>query len=201
MKKTILLIAAFLLTLQIQAQNVDLLNRIKAANGKISSFKADLSNTLVKPKKTTTQVGTLYFVKPKELAALFNTGNYMIVNEANIKMNIGIFHGTFKLRDGGKMQSLSNIFLYGFQGRAQDLADENDFTLSSKTEGGYHVITAITNKKSLFGIGYKKVVLKYQTDNLLLKEIVLYDYSDNKDSYIISNVKYDVPIDKKTFQF
>ena len=201
MKKTIILFVAFLFALQMQAQDVALLNRIKAINGKISSFKADLSNTLVKSKKTTTQNGTLYFVKPKEFAALFTTGNYMIVNEKKIKMDIGLFHGTFKLKDGGRMQSLSNIFLYGFQGRTQDLADENDFTLSTKTEGGYHIISAVTNKKSMLGIGYKKVVFKYHTDSLLLKEIVLYDYSGNKDTYTISNVKYDISIDSKRFQF
>jgi len=116
-------------------------------------------------------------------------------------MDIGLFHGTFKLKDGGRMQSLGNIFLYGFQGRTQDLADENDFTLSTNTIGGYHIVTAVTNKKSLLGIGYKQVVFKYHTDSLLLKEIVLYDYSGNKDSYVISNVKYDIPVDKKTFQF
>lgn len=201
MKKALVLFVAFLFALQMQAQDVALLNRIKAVNGKISSFKADLSNTLVKPKKTTTQTGTLYFVKPCEFAAVFTTGNYMIVNEKKIKMDIGLFHGTFKLKDGGRMQSLSNIFLYGFQGRIQDLANENDFTLSTKTEGGFHIVTAVTKKKSLLGIGYKQVVFKYHTDSLLLKEIALYDYSDNKDSYIISNVKYDIPIDKKTFQF
>ena len=201
MKKVLILFAAVLFALQMQAQDVTLLNRIKDVNGKVKSFKADLENTLVKPKKTTTQNGTLYFVKPKEFAALFTTGNYMIVNEKKIKMDIGLFHGTFKLKDGGRMQSLGNIFLYGFQGRTQDLADENDFTLSTNTIGGYHIVTAVTNKKSLLGIGYKQVVFKYHTDSLLLKEIVLYDYSGNKDSYVISNVKYDIPVDKKTFQF
>ena len=201
MRKVIIVLTALLFALQMQAQDVTLLNRIKDVNGKVKSFKADLENTLVKPKKTTTQNGTLYFVKPKEFAALFTTGNYMIVNEKKIKMDIGLFHGTFKLKDGGRMQSLGNIFLYGFQGRTQDLADENDFTLSTNTIGGYHIVTAVTNKKSLLGIGYKQVVFKYHTDSLLLKEIVLYDYSGNKDSYVISNVKYDIPVDKKTFQF
>ena len=201
MKKVLILFAAVLFALQMQAQDVTLLNRIKDVNGKVKSFKADLENTLVKPKKTTTQNGTLYFVKPKEFAALFTTGNYMIVNEKKIKLDIGLFHGTFKLKDGGRMQSLGNIFLYGFQGRTQDLADENDFTLSTNTIGGYHIVTAVCNKKWLLGIGYKQVVFKYHTDSLLLKEIVLYDYSGNKDSYVISNVKYDIPVDKKTFQF
>ena len=201
MKKTIILLTAILFALQMQAQDITLLNRIKDVNGKIKSFEADLNNTLVKPKKTTTQNGKLYFVKPNEFAALFTTGSYMIVNEKKIKMDIGIFHGSFKLKDGGRMQSLSNIFLYGFQGRTQDLANENDYSLSTKTEGGYHIITAVTKKKSLLGIGYKQIVFRYHEDSLLLKEILLYDYSGNKDSYVISNVKYDVAIDKKTFQF
>ena len=201
MKKTIILLTAILFALQMQAQDVTLLNRIKDVNGKIKSFEADLNNTLVKPKKTTTQNGKLYFVKPNEFAALFTTGSYMIVNEKKIKMDIGIFHGSFKLKDGGRMRSLSNIFLYGFQGRTQDLANENDYSLSTKTEGGYHIISAVTKKKSLLGIGYKQIVFRYHEDSLLLKEILLYDYSGNKDSYVISNVKYDVAIDKKTFQF
>ena len=201
MKKVLLLVTLFLLGMQLQAQDADLLNRIKAANGKVLSFEADLSNTLVKPKKTSHQEGKLYFVKPKEFAALFSEDSYMIVNASKIKMDIGLFHGTFKLKDGGMMQSLSNIFLYGFQGRIQELADENDYSLTTKTEGGYHVITGTINKKKLIGVGYKTVVFKYHTNNLLLKEIVLYDYSGDKDTYTVTNVKYNVPVDKKTFQF
>ena len=201
MKKALILFTAILLAMQLQAQDVDLLNRIKASNSKVKSFEADLNNTLVKPKKTSHQDGKLYFVAPKEFAALFSEDSYMIVNETRIKMDMGLFHGTFKLKDGGMMQSLANIFLYGFQGRIQDLADENNYSLSTKTENGYHVVTGTINKKKLIGIGYKTVVFKYHTSNLLLKEIVLYDYSDNKDTYTISNVKYDVPVDKKTFQF
>ena len=201
MKKTIILLTAILFALQMQAQDATLLNRIKEVNGKVKSFESDLANTMVKPKKTTSQNGKLYFVSPNEFSARFTTGNYMIVNAQNIKMDIGMFHGTFRLKEGGMMQGLSRIFLYGFQGRIQDLANENGYTLSTKTEGEFHVVTGTAKKKPLFGVGYKMVVFKYFTDSLLLKEIVLYDYSGNKDSYVISNVKYDVAIDKKTFQF
>ena len=201
MKKTIILLTAILFAMQMQAQDATLLNRIKEVNGKVKSFESDLANTMVKPKKTTSQNGKLYFAKPNEFSAKFTTGNYMIVNEKKIKMDIGMFHGTFKLKEGGMMQGLSRIFLYGFQGRIQDLANENGYTVSTKTEGEYHIVTGTAKKKPLFGVGYKMVVFKYHTDNLLLKEIVLYDYSGNKDSYVISNVKYDIPVDKKTFQF
>ena len=201
MKKTIILLTAILFALQMQAQDAMLLNRIREVNGKVKSFESDLANTMVKPKKTTSQNGKLYFAKPYEFSAKFTTGNYMIVNAQKIKMDIGMFHGTFRLKEGGMMQGLSHIFLYGFQGRIQDLANENGYTLSTKTEGEFHIVTGTAKKKPLFGVGYKTVVFKYFTDSLLLKEIVLYDYSGNKDSYVISNVKYDVAIDKKTFQF
>ena len=201
MKKVLFLIAALFCAMQIQAQDISLLDRIKTVNGKNKTFEADLNNTMVKPKKTTSQDGKLYFSSPYEFAALFSEDSYMIVNEAKIKMDIGMFHGTFKLKEGGMMRSLSNIFLYGFQGRIQELADENDYSLSTKTENGYHVITGTYNKKKLIGIGYKQVVFKYHTSSLLLKEIVLLDYNGNMDRYTILNVKYNVPIDKKTFQF
>ena len=201
MKKLFPLLSILLFALQLQAQDLVLLNQIKTTNGKVKSFESDLNNTMVRPKMTETQYGTLYFVKPDEFSALFTNGKFMTVNAKKIKMDLGLFHGTFKMRDGGMMQSLAHIFLYGFQGRIQDLANETGYSLTTKTEGEFHVITANIIKKKLFGIGYKTVVFKYYTDTLLLKEIVLYDYSGNQDSYIISNVKYDVPIDPKTFQF
>lgn len=200
MKKLFAIIVVIVIAFQLQAQDLGLLNSIKTTNEKIKSFEADLSNTMVKPKKTTSQEGKLYFVTPYEFAALFDK-NFMIVNEQKIKMDIGLFNGTYKLRNGGMMQSLANIFLYGFQGRIQQLADENGYNLTTKTENGYHIVTGTIIKKKLIGIGYKQVIFKYHTDSLLLKEIVLCDYNGNMDTYTISNVKYDVKVDSNTFRF
>ncbi len=201
MKRILLFLAVVLMAFQLQAQDADLLNRIKATNGRIKSFEADLNNTNIKPKKTSSQDGKLYFVKPDEFAALFATGKYMIVNAERINMDIGLFSGTYRLRDGGIMRSLSNIFLYGFQGLVEQLANENNYSVSDKVEDGFHVITCTVNKKKLIGIGYKQVIFKYHTDSLLLKEIVLCDYSGTVDVYTISNVKYDVPVDPEMFVF
>ena len=100
MKKVLILLSAILFAMQMQAQDVTLLNRIREANGKVKSFESDLANTMVKPKKTTKQNGKLYFVTPYEFSAQFNTGNYMIENKKKIKMDIGMFHGTFKQAEG-----------------------------------------------------------------------------------------------------
>lgn len=200
MKKLIILLAVIATAFQLQAQDLNLLNSIKATNGRVKSFESDLKNTTVKPKKSTSQEGKLYFVAPYEFAAMFDE-DYMIVNEQRIKMDMGLFNGTYRLRDGGIMQSLCHVFLYAFQGRIQQLADENGYTLTTKTENGYHVITGTIIKKKLIGVGYKQVIFKYHTDSLLLKEIVLCDYSGNVDTYTISNIKYDVKVDRHTFEF
>ena len=201
MKKVLAVLAILLLSLHMQGQDNVMLNRIKAANGKIKTFEADLNETMVKPKKIVTREGKIYFAAPKEFAALFSEGSCIIANETKIKLDIGRLHGTFKLKDGSMMQSLGNIFIYGFQGRVEELFHENSYNYTTKTENGLHIITGTIIKKNLIGLGYKKVVLKYNTDDLLFKEVVLYDYSGNEDTYTISNVKYDVPVDKKRFQF
>lgn len=201
MKKILVFFSILVLSAQIQAQDIQLLNRIKAANSKIKSLESDLSKTLVKSNKTIQQNGKLCFVSPNEYSAQFTTGKYMIVNEKKVKMDLGLFHGTFKRKDGSKIESLSNIFLYGFQGRIQELADENNYNLTTETKDGYHIVTGINNKKKLIGIGYKKVVFKFQTESLLINEMILTDYNGNDDTYKMTNVKYNVPIDRKIFQF
>jgi hypothetical protein len=200
MKKVLAIMAFILISIQLQAQDLDLLNRIKAINGQVKTFEASLTNTLIKSKKTTSQQGKLYFVAPNEFAATFDN-EYMIVNENKINMDMGMFDGTYRLRDGGILQSLCHVFLYGFQGRLQDLADENGYSLSTKTENGYHIVTGTIIRKKLIGIGYKQVVCKYHADSLLVKEIVLCDYSGNLEIYSINSVKYDVAVDKEKFQF
>jgi len=201
MKKSIVFLLSLLFVMQMQAQDIQLLSNIKAANSKITSIESNVTKTLLKSNKTTVQEGKLYYVSPNEFSAQFNTGEYMIVNEKKIKVDIGLFHGTFKLREGNKIESLSNIFLYAFQGRIQDLANENNFDLTTETKGGYHIVTGTNNKKKLIGIGYKKAVFKFQAESLHVEEIILYDHKRNVDNYKMSNIRYNVPVDRKIFQF
>ena len=147
MKKGLVIFSFLLFVLQMQAQDIiQLLSGIKAANSEITSIESEVTKTLLKSNKTITQEGKLYYVSPNEFSAQFTTGEYMIVNEKKIKIDIGIFHGTYKLRKGSKIESLSNIFLYAFQGRIQDLMDENNFDMTTESEDGYYIITG-TNKK------------------------------------------------------
>lgn len=199
MKKAGLILVMLAISIAVLAQGTTVIEQIRQTNGALHSFDADLTNILQKADKKNVQKGKLYFVATDRFSALFDTGKYMIVNEKQLKINIGLFHGKFKLRDGGMMRSLSNIFLYGFQGRCQDLADEENYALQVKETNTLHQVVCTSRKKSFFGIGYKTVIFNYEKNSFLLKEIVLIDTNGNIDTYAISNVKYNVAIDPKCF--
>lgn len=200
MKKLLTLLTFTLLAFFLQAQDFNLLQRIKAAGDNVKSFESQVANnTERKGKLVRSQIGRLYSVSPNEFAALFETGRYMIVNEKHIKVDIGMFHGTFKFKEGGMMRSLSNIFLYGFQGQCQKLAEENDYSIDIKTNE-YYTVTFTNNKTNLLGISYQKVIYKFNKSGLLLKEIILFDSRGTCDTYTISNPRYNVEIDPDKFK-
>lgn len=200
MKRLLIALTFFLLAFHLHAQDANLLRRIEAAGKNVKSFETELTNTTVhKSGKNYVLVGQLYFVSPNEFAALFDSGQHMIVNQSKIKMDIGLFHGTFKFKDGGMMSSLSNIFLYGFQGRCQELADRNNYSIQTKTDK-YHTVTFTNNKKGLLGLGYQTVIFHFEKSNLLIKEIILIDNRGTHDSYIITNTKYNVNVDRDKFK-
>jgi outer membrane lipoprotein-sorting protein len=199
MKKILLILATVMFAITVQAQGPAAIQKIRQTNGSLRTFDADLTNTTLKKDKKNVQKGKLYFVATDRFSALFDNGKYMIVNANRLKINIGMFHGTFRLRDGGMMRSLSNIFLYGFQGRCEDLAKEENYSLQVKETNMQYQVVCTAKKKSFFGIGYQKVVFNYEKDSYLLKEIVLYDTNDNIDIYTISNVKYNETVAEEKF--
>ena len=199
MRRILFFAVLLLFSIHIQAQDSDMLGKIRQANATVQSFETTLNNTLVKPNKKTEQKGMLYFVNPDKFAALFDNGKHMIVNVDRLKMNIGLFRGTFRLKGDGMMRSLSNIFLYGFQGRCQELAQENNYSIKVIDTGQYQQVYCTSNKKSLFGIGYKTVIFNYDKDSFLLRQIILVDNSDNVDTYTITNTRYNVPVSDERF--
>lgn len=202
MKKTAILFAITLFVLQMQAQDNAILESIKARNTAIGSMNSDIKKTLIKEDQTLVTGGTFHYVKPDNLAALFDNGTYMIISEGRLKINIGLFHGKFKLSRNKMMRSLSIIFLYGLQGRCQELADEGNYTLTTTKEENCLKIILINPKTrpNILGIGYKQIILKYSTTNLLLNEIILYDFKGNVDTYTLSSQKCNVSVDMSKFK-
>lgn len=202
MRKTLFIAFLCLFSLTMQAQDKAVLDRILQTNSAVKSFETDLTNILAKHDGTTNrQTGTLYFSAPDRFAALFTTGKHMIVNVDHMKVNMGIFNGKFKLRSSGMMRSLGNIFLYGFQGRCEDLAKENNYSIKVSEKGPYQQVYCTNNRRSIFGIGYKTVIFNYDKDTLLIKEIILIDNKDNVDTYTISNTKWNAAVKDSVYAF
>ena len=198
MKKLLILLTTILFAVQLQSQNPLLLDNIKKANAKVTTLEAQLHNHNKKSEMIIERDGVIHYASPDKFAAVFENNTYMIVNGNYIKVDIGMFHGRFKMRNG-PIRSLSRAFLYAFQGRCQDLAEENNFSLQTKTDKQFHTVTFTTKKKLLIGIGIKQAILRFGLDDLLIKEIVLIDYRGYIDTYSLVNEKYNIEIKESNF--
>lgn len=199
MKKLLIIIATLLLSVQLHAQDTLLLQRIKEANMRTSSFESDLSRHLVSSEKTLNLKGRIVFISPDKLSASFDNDTYLIISGNRMKVDIGFFHGTFRIRKKGLMKSFANLFLYAFQGHCQDLADENNFYIDTQVDEHFNTVILTTKKKSFFGIGYKKAIFHFGLDDLLIKELILNDYGNSLDTYRISNPIFNEQLDTSVF--
>jgi outer membrane lipoprotein-sorting protein len=198
MKKVIVLLTTILFVLQMQAQKLPLLDSIKSANANVITLEADIHNHTKKTDKTIEKDGTFYYSFSDKFSAVFENDSYMIVNGDHIKVDIGMFHGTFRMWNG-PIRSLTRAFLYALQGRCQDLAEENNFSLRMESDNNYHQVIFTTKKKILIGIGLKQAIFRYDINSLLLKEIVLIDYKGSIDTYTLENEKYNAKIKEGIF--
>lgn len=133
------------------------------------------------------------------MAALFDDGDYMIINGNRISVDIGVFHGKFKLSRNKIMRSVSRIFLYGIQGRCKEFLEESRYTMETCQQDGVQIVQFTTKKKHFLGLGYRVVIFKYDLNDLLMRELVLIDYSDNIDTFTISEQRYNVTINEEKF--
>ena len=198
MKKLLVLFTTILLVAQMHAQDPVLLDSIKSANAKVITLEANIHNHTKKTDKTIIKDGVFHYSFPDKFSAVFEKDTYMIVNGNHIKVDIGMFHGTFRMFNG-PIRSLTRAFLYALQGRCQDLADENNFSLRTESDEHFHTVYFTTKKKILIGIGLKQAIFRYDSKSLLLKEIVLIDYKNTIDTYTLENEKYNPKIDESVF--
>ena len=198
--KKLLIIVTFLLSVQLQAQDSVLLQRIKAANLEVHVFQSQITRHLVSSDGITDRNGEIYFMAPDKLYTEFDNGTYLIINDNHIKLDIGYFHGNSKRRKKGLMRSFANLFLYAFQGRCEDLAEENNYFIETTSDENYHIVTLTTKKKSFLGLGYKKAIFHFGHDDLLIKELILNDYSGALDTYHLSAPIINGQVDESKFK-
>ena len=199
MKKVLVFLTVIFFSMPMRAQNLTLLDSIKNVNANVMTLEANVHNHTKKTDRTIEKDGDFYYSFSDKFSAVFKNDNYMIVNGNHIKVDIGIFHGSFRMWNG-PIRSLTRAFLYGLQGRCQDLAEENNFSLRMESDNNYHQVIFTTKKKILIGIGLKQAIFRYDINSLLLKEIVLIDYKGSIDTYTLENEKYNAKIKEGIFE-
>jgi len=199
MKKHLLLLTLMLSFLRVFAQDEQLLQRILEAGNAIESVKSELHNHKEKDGAVTEKEGMFYYSNPDKFAALFDDDSYMVINGDIADMNIGIFHNRLRMRHG-PVRSLSMVFLYAFQGRCADLAELNNFSLSTKDFMGFHVITMTSKKKFHLGFGLRQVIFKCGLNDLLVKEIILIDFKGTVNTFTLHRPQYNVSFDQSVFE-
>ena len=198
MKKVLVFLTVILFSMPMRAQNLTLLDSIKNVNANVMTLEANVHNHTKKTDRTIEKDGDFYYSFSDKFSAVFKNDNYMIVNGNHIKVDIGIFHGSFRMWNG-PIRSLTRAFLYALQGRCEDLAEENNFTLQTESDDHFHTVYFTTKKKLLIGIGLKQAIFRYDRESLLLKEIVLIDYKDSIDTFTLENEKYNTKIEDSIF--
>ena len=198
-KTTFILFIALFTALSAVAQPSNILERIKTTNSSVKSLETDVHEKYVKNDRVSTQDGKLYYLPDNNFAAYFEAGDHIVIDENRLKIDLGILHGKFK-RSNGAMNTLCKVFLYGFQGRCQDLANESNYSIKTETVAKDYKVTFTTRKKRLIGMGFKQVIFVYGQHNLLLKEITLVSYNGSIDTYTISNMNYNVAINNSKFK-
>lgn len=183
---------------QVDAQDALVLQRILEASHGIENVKSDLHQSRNKKGEVNERDGVFYYSATDKFAALLDDGQYMVINGDYANMDIGVFHEKVKMRRG-PIRSLSQVFLYAFQGRCAELAENNNFNLDIKTTKKFHVITMTTKKKLLIGFGLRQVVLKFSISDMLVKEISITDYRGTTNTFTLLRPQYNVSFDPSVF--
>lgn len=199
MKNALILLTITLFALSLKAQDLSILDNIYAKGTTIASVEARINKVLQRKDNTIVQNGDFFYVSPDKVTALFDDGNYMIINGNRMSIDIGVFHGRYKLNRNKTMRSISRIFLYGIQGRCKDFLEESGYTMETIQKDGLQIIQFTTKKKHFLGLGYRVVIFKYDLNELLLRELVLIDYNDFIDTFTISEPKHNVKINEEKF--
>ena len=80
-----------------RAQNLTLLDSIKNVNANVMTLEANVHNHTKKTDRTIEKDGDFYYSFSDKFSAVFKNDSYMIVNCDHIKVDIGIFHGSFRM--------------------------------------------------------------------------------------------------------
>lgn len=202
MKQHFTLLAILFFTLCARAQDDNtIFQRIEKTGAAITSMECNIVNTCKKSGEERSKPGKLYYQASDKIGAHFDCGDYAIFNGSKMKIDIGIFHGTFRTNRENIFNSLSNMLFCAIQGKCIQVAETNDYDYALETREDTYVVNFDSRKQKSRGIGYKNVVFVYGKSNCRLVKLILTDFKGTTNTFSFSNIQYGCKIDGSKFSF
>lgn len=191
MKRIVLALSLLLCSTALMAQDKAMLQDIKTANASNPNIEAHFAQTkhnTINGKKTLSE-GTLYIANSDKMAMHYNepSTDLLVINGTQFYMKQGKRSKLYNTTKNKAMASLSNTLLSCVRGDIENLAADNDATISTqKTANGYEV-TLTSNKKQ--SRGYAKIILVYDLNTRILVRMQMDEYNGMSNIYEMSNIK------------
>ena len=202
MKKTIILLAAFLMTasslLALEPDKV--LSQIASRNASTNTLEFVFNQTRTLPNKNKVEMtGTCYYTKGDKLSMKYTkpAGEYFTINGSKVKMLRNGKEQAFDLTKAASVKTLSDCLLNAFAGKVNELATSAKMYYDVDETSNEYVVTLIAQEK--LAKGYSKIIIKYAKSNLVVSSVQMEEVNHTVNLYTRKDIKLNKPIDAAVY--
>lgn len=198
--KKLILIACVLFAANVSADNQAILSQIEKANAAVKSLTSPFEQVKTVPASKTKvpMNGTLFFESGKmAMHYVQPVGDILVINGKQFFMVREGKKMAFDTSKNAPMRSLSNTLVYCMQGKASQLASENNAEIAVSETKTHYVVTLTARKKA--ARGYKSIVLHYAKSSNLLTKMIMTEFNGISNEYNMTNYAVGAKIEPAKF--
>lgn len=187
MKKTLIIAAALVSALTLQAQNSEeILAKIAKApvrKAEVVSRIKEVRTPAMAEEKTVTLKGNLLFKPENYLTINYDNKDQFIINGDRMVTITGGVNQVFDTSKNLMMKSLSDVLISAFMGRLPELATAQNSDIKAEKTGKDYVVTLTARKKSARGLS--KLTVVYAAADCSIKGMTMYEVTGAVTAYSI----------------
>ena len=187
MKRILLIAAALVSALTVQAQNSE---EILSKIAKAPARKAEVVSRIKEVRtpadpgaKPTTLKGSLLFKPEDYLTINYDNKDQFIINGTRMVSITGGVNQVFDTSKNLMMKNLSDVLICSFMGRLSDLATAQNSDIKAEKSGKDFVVTLTARKKSARGLN--KLTVTYSAADCSIKGMTMYEVTGATTTYSI----------------
>lgn len=188
MKKLLILAAALLSALSLQAQSSEeILSKIAKAPARkaevVSRIKEVRTPAATQEGKPTTLKGNLLFRPEDYLTITYDNKDQFIINGTRMVSITGGVNQVFDTSKNLMMKNLSDVLLSSFMGRLPELAAAQNSDIKAEKSEKDYIVTLTARKKSARGLS--KLTVTYSASDLSIKAMTMFEVTGATTAYSI----------------